>query len=338
MPRRQSGATEPPPPYAPPVQERTGVPRVSERLLAVGFVAVASVVLVLGWYLVTGTSGSLTVTSEPAGAQVLIDGEPQGVTPSTIRVRAGDHAMEIRSSGPSQFVSLRMEKGGQVSRFFELPVGTAPATLHVTTTPADAIVTVDGRVRGRTPFVIPGLNPGPHHVRVESAAISLERLVMLESGANGVLDLSLAAPAGSPNEGYGWLSVSAPVEMQAFERDRLVGWTRAGPWRLPAGLHDLELVGPTIGARLRKSVDVSPGRTVTIEVGLPPGLLSITAAPAADIEIDGEPVGAAPIVRRQVAVGQHDVVAKHPVLGERRLTVTIISGATLSIDVELRRK
>ena len=231
--------------------------------MVLALVLAAIAVVAVGWLVMTSAvaSGSLTVTSRPAGARILVDGAAQGVTPATVRVPAGDHVLEIHSAGPAQVVSLRIDKGEQVSRFFELPVGTAAASLHVTTSPAGVLVTVDGQPRGKTPVVVRNLNPGPHHVRIRRGSQSLERFIMLESGANGALALPLDPPGGTPTEGHGWLDVSVPVDVKALENGRLVGSTRAGPWQLTAGRHDLEFVNPSIGVYVKTAVDVLAGKT-----------------------------------------------------------------------------
>ena len=174
-------------------------------------------------------TGALSVTSRPAGAQVLIDGQPQGVTPLSLRLAPGEHTLEIHSAGPTQVMPLHIEKGRQIVRDFHLAVGAAPATLRVDTKVAGARVLIDGRVRGRSPAVVAGLNPGTHSVRVERGSQSTERTVMLESGVNGMLSLPIeSAPAGSSGKD-GWVSVAAPIEIKGYEEGRMIGSSRAVP-------------------------------------------------------------------------------------------------------------
>jgi serine/threonine-protein kinase len=284
-----------------------------------------------------GPSGLVTVTSKPPGAQFLLNGEPRGVTPATLRVPAGLHVLEIRSSGPAQVMALRLEEGGEVARFFDLPVGTAAATLRVDTTPPGARVLVDGRPRGRSPLTVSGLNPGPHTVRIERSPHWVERGVTLEAGARAVLAVPLDAPKAGPSEGHGWLTLSAPVELRVSANGREVGTTRAGPLQLPAGRHELEFANDLLGVRVTQSVGIINRRTTAVDLEIPPGELSITATPSAHITIDGESAGAAPIVKRRLNAGQHDIVADHPQLGERRMIVTLAAGAPLALAIDFGR-
>lgn len=45
------------------------------------------------------TTGTLVVDSNPTGAQILIDGAARGVTPATVMLAAGTHAIELRGGG-----------------------------------------------------------------------------------------------------------------------------------------------------------------------------------------------------------------------------------------------
>ena len=329
-------------------RQKPPAPVSRRRRMGWGQAAIAALVLVglaeivtIGWRMVArpseADSGALTVTSKPAGAQFLVDGEPVGVTPATVRVRDGLHALEIRSGGPTQVMALRIDKGRDVSRFFDLPVGTAPASVRVESKPGGARVLVDGRVRGRSPVTITGLNPGQHAIRVERGSQFLQHDVMLESGGASYLNLELEALSAEPTEGHGWLAVSMPVELQAYEKGRLVGTSRAGPWQLEAGSHEIEFINQSLGVRLRRTVDVPPGKTATIDLAVPSGLLSISSSASAEIQIDGETAGTAPIVNRPLTAGQHDIVARHQELGERRLSVTIAAGTSVSVKVDFRR-
>jgi hypothetical protein len=318
--------------------------RMERRHVAIGILLLVGLaeVIAIGWRFANRPSqtavGTLTVTSTPSGAQFLVDGEPVGVTPSTVQIPEGIHALEIRSGGPTQVVALRIDKDRDVSRFFDLPIGTSPASVRIDTKPSGARVLVDGKVRGRSPLSVAGLNPGQHTVRVERGPQFLQVDVMLESGAQRSLPLEFEPLASEPTEGHGWLAVSMPVELQAYEKGRLVGTSRAGPWQLEAGSHEIEFINQALGVRVRRTVDVAAGKTATLDVPVPSGLVSVSTTTSAEIQIDGDTVGTAPIVNRPLAAGQHDIIARHAELGERRLSVTVSAGTALSVKIDFGRR
>ena len=68
---------------------------------------------------------------------------------------------------------------------------------------------------------------------------------------------------------------------------------------------------------------------------LPLGSLSINAEPWAEVWIRGEKIGDTPMANVPLAIGTHQVVLKHPELGERvqEVTITGKQGARVSVDL-----
>jgi len=71
-------------------------------------------------------------------------------------------------------------------------------------------------------------------------------------------------------------------------------------------------------------------------VGL--GSLSINATPWADVWIDGQSAGQTPIANLQVTLGGHEVLFRHPQLGERRQTVVVNGQSPTRISMDLRTR
>ena len=71
---------------------------------------------------------------------------------------------------------------------------------------------------------------------------------------------------------------------------------------------------------------------------MPTGVIALNAVPWAEVWIDGEKIGETPIGNLSIAIGAHDVVFRHPELGEQHHTamVTLKNPARLSVD--LRKK
>jgi len=54
--------------------------------------------------------------------------------------------------------------------------------------------------------------------------------------------------------------------------------------------------------------------------------------------IDNKRVGETPIGNITVPIGAHEVLFRHPELGERRMSVTVSVGEPLKVGVDLRSK
>ncbi len=81
-------------------------------------------------------------------------------------------------------------------------------------------------------------------------------------------------------------------------------------------------------------MDVLAGKTVSTTPPLPMGSVSINALPWADVTVDGHAVGSTPIGNLPLSIGRHDIVWRHPQLGERRQTVTVIADAVLRVGAD----
>lgn len=104
------------------------------------------------------------------------------------------------------------------------------------------------------------------------------------------------------------------------------------------GRHELEIVNEALGYRATQGVFVSPGQTSVVRLDWPKGALALNALPWADVFIDGKLIGETPIGNIAVPIGPHEIVFRHPDLGEHRVTHTVTLGAPARLSVDLRKK
>jgi serine/threonine-protein kinase len=102
-------------------------------------------------------------------------------------------------------------------------------------------------------------------------------------------------------------------------------------------VYNLRLVNEAAGVDITRRVTIERGQTARLQVALPPGMLSINAVPWAAVSVDGRDVGETPLGAVELSAGPHVVVFAHPQLGERRQQVTVRSGDTTRVSVDLRR-
>jgi hypothetical protein len=282
------------------------------------------------------TTGALTVGTDPAGISVVIDGTSRGVTPLNVELPPGEHVLELVTGSENRRVPVTITAGGQVSQFFELRTAAAEyGELMVRTDRPGVSVTVDGNPAGRTPVSVPDLTPGTHTVVLQNETGSVTENVVIESGRTASLVVSMAASA---TNAAGWISVSAPTDVQVFENGRLLGSSRIDRIMLPVGRHELEIVNETLGYRSTHRVQVAAGQTASIRPAWPQGTLALNAIPWAEVWIDGELVGETPIGNVSLPIGVHEVVFRNPELGERRSSVTVTVGKPTTVGVDLRSK
>jgi hypothetical protein len=131
------------------------------------------------------------------------------------------------------------------------------------------------------------------------------------------------------------VSIAAPGDVQVLENGRLLGSSRVERIMLPVGRHNLEFVNEALGYRTQQTVYVVGGDVVPVKLRWPQGTVALNAVPWAEVLIDGQPVGETPIGGLTLPIGVHEVVFRHPELGERRASVTVTVGKTTTLGVDL---
>jgi hypothetical protein len=283
--------------------------------------------------------GTLVVNTDPAGAPVIVDGTARGVTPLTLELAPGPHELLIvGTDGEPRVIPLNIAAGSTVAQTIELSNKAAARTgeLMIRSDPPGARITIDGAPIGITPFMIDGLTPGTHTVTLTSEAGTASQDVVIEAGMSASLLVPLSPAQGVPVSG--WISVSAPVEVQVFEEGRLLGTSRSDRIMVSAGRHVFEIVNEALSYRATQSVVVSPGKVAAMAPDWPKASLALNAAPWAEVWINGESVGETPIGKLLVPIGWHQIVFRHPQLGEQTVRATVTGGAPARVSVDMSKR
>ena len=177
----------------------------------------------------------VTVTTEPAGAQVLVDGQPRGTTPATLELDAGSHRIELRQAGFKPWVTDVQVVANEPQTLGPVRLGLPDGTLVVRTEPAGASVSVGGAYRGRAPLTI-DVRPGAPLALVatrEGYEPATSQLTVA-SGERREVQLTLAPI-------FGEVTVQAePVGAEVLANGRALG--KAGQaFRLPAARQEIEV-------------------------------------------------------------------------------------------------
>jgi hypothetical protein len=287
----------------------------------------------------SGSSGTLEIGTNPDGVAVFIDGTNRGATPLTVSLSPGAHVVELVTDSDRRKVPVTMKAGAHMSHFIEMPKSPAGlGDLQVRTDPSKAMVTVDGKPVGRSPVTVKGLTAGIHRVVLENESGSFSDDVVIEAGATASLVVPMTKQPAVGANVSGWIAISAPADLQVFEGGRLVGSSRTDRIMVAVGRHDFELVNEALGYRSTRTVDVSAGQVATVKPDWPRGAMAVNALPWAEVSIDGERVGETPIGSVQLPIGTHEIVFRHPNLGERRTTATVTTGAPTRVSMDMRAK
>jgi eukaryotic-like serine/threonine-protein kinase len=102
-------------------------------------------------------NGTVSITSEPPGAEILVDGMPHGRTPLRIELPARPHELGAQlDDWPAEQQSLAVQ--GRHENFAHFVF--ANGSVKITSAPGGATVIASGRELGKTPLVIEEVKPG----------------------------------------------------------------------------------------------------------------------------------------------------------------------------------
>ena len=283
-------------------------------------------------------SGNLTVDTRSVPSEVIIDGERRGVSPLTVSLPPGAHTLTVKSDHDERVVPLTIAAGADVTQYFDMKAA-APAValgqVFVTTDPPGARVAIDGRPQGTAPLTVSDLTANQHKVTVTGAAGSAERTVQVTAGSTASVVFSLSKVSSGPVGG--WLSLSAPFDVQVAENDEVIGTSGTSRIMLAAGSHNLLITNRSLGYQDTRKIDVAAGKTVAIKVDAPKASVSVNARPWAEIVLDGNSVGQTPISNLMVSLGSHELVFRHPQLGERKQTVVVSASGPNRMAVDFTK-
>lgn len=308
------------------VAEKAGYERLSEQFI-VKFGSESEL-----YYPMRKLPGVLTIRSDPAGADVLINGKAVGRTPverielaagiheiniAAERYKPADHTVEIEGMEKRQTLEIRLQPGW--------------GTLLVASVPDAASVMINKTLAGTTPYrgeimeghhkvVIrkEGWKSASFEVDVKASALTRLPLVRLKK-LDGIIELK-TQPSGALVTVNGEFRGRSPIRLEV-ESERA---------------HDLRLTKPGYG-NVTKTVSVKPGASRSIDLKLEAkyGTLFITARPSgARLKVDGKALGRA-VRRLRLPATPHKIEISHPGYQTYVTTVTPQPGLASKLDIKL---
>jgi PEGA domain len=205
--------------------------------------------------------------------------------------------------------------------------------LVIRSEPAGAQVVINGRPYGVTPLRLVNVVPGEHNIELRRDGTEVRQTVRVEPGVT----VSVVAPLKTDGRASGWVAIDSPIEIDLFEGGSLLGTSRSRQIMVHAGTHNIQFVNEPTGFQHTQQVRVEAGKVERIAVELPRSTINVNATPWAEVWIDGKSVGETPIGNLSIAIGPHEVVFRHPELGEKVMSAIIKVGVPTRLTADLRR-
>lgn len=215
-------------------------------------------------------TASLAVRTEPAGAEVFLDGRRLGVSPVTVpAIDAGEHLVVIRHEGRTIRHAARVAAGESVSVVVPIPPAPAAAasparaagdgSLRVVA-PVELRVSREGRLLGTSEMARIPIAPGTHTVALsnEAAGYRITKTVTVSPGRTTTVEVDV------PEEP---VAINAIPWAEVFVDGRPVGETPLGTLRLALGPHVVVLRHPRFGEKTVNTL-IKAGEPARISVDM----------------------------------------------------------------------
>ena len=168
------------------------------------------------------------VTSDPAGARVLVDGRPRGVTPITVTdLTPAEHALVLESPSGSvrRSVTIVANETAQVAESIFAGWVSVLSPFDVAIAEGTRGIQLDDRNQAM-------LGPGPHELHIENRALGYEVLRKVFVKPGEITALSIAPPRST-------ISVTATAPASVWVDGSRVGETPIAELPLELGTHDV---------------------------------------------------------------------------------------------------
>lgn len=276
-------------------------------------------------------TGSLTVTSNPTDAIVILDGYNSAATPHIFTgLTTGYHTVEVDYPGYEAYIThIYIDNGASMEVDANLVPLVNYGSLFVDSTPQGADVYVDGNYEGTSPLIVTSLSEGPHQLELHLAGYevltSMENVV---AGQARVLNLVLVPYSSSSGDGSIDITSNLPGALVYLD-GIYKGSTQSGnSFNLIAvspGLHTILLNVPGY-TDFTQTVQVNAGQissvnaVFTLSPAVPQGkttpaqttgsIIATSVPSGGQVYVDNQFRGIAPVTIYNVATGTHIINMK----------------------------
>ena len=210
------------------------------------------------------TYGTIDITTDPQGANILIDGVEVGVTPKTIpNLETGSHNLILNYPGYERLQKRIMVEDGKTIPISEYLVPKT-GSLSILSDPIGATVYLDNFVKGQTPLDIPELPVKDYMIRLELKDYQmLERRVTVQYAENTTQKYSLDPLPGKLNV------FTSPARATIIIGGERYTSSSSGiaTIELPVGQYRIEISKDGYGP-LEKQVSIKPNDFGTLDINL----------------------------------------------------------------------
>jgi len=238
-------------------------------------------------------TGTVTVTSNPTGAQVYVDGNYQGKTPMTVTLYPGSHTFRLSLSGYNDYVTtVNVNAGSSQTINAVMPPGSF-GTVNIISLPG-AMVSIDSAQQGKVPssgsLTLNNVNAGNHLFKVTASGYNdWMNTVYVQPNVVTSINAVLTplGPTPTPTSGTGTIQLtSTPTGAEIYVDNLFKGYSPATLTGITAGQHEV-LLRYTGYVDYTQTVIVGAGQTTPLTVSMQPAPTPTPASPLSPVFLIG---------------------------------------------------
>jgi len=215
-------------------------------------------------------------------------------------------------------------KTGEVAPDMTVVTNGPAGELRVESTPDGARVMLDGKDSGLTPVTLNNVPAGRHSLVLEGENGTVRRTVRVQAGERTIARYEITG---------GYIAITSKFPVEVYENKKRVGISSDGHIAMAPGRHQIMLVNNRFNYRADAELTVKAGDVTSYTVEVPMGVLVVNTAAGAEVFVDGERIGAAPLGPIPAAIGTHQVLVRHADHGERIQPVDVTPGKPVELSV-----
>jgi len=205
--------------------------------------------------------GTISFSSVPSGATVLIDGKEHGQTPLSLELLSGDHQVVMtREFFSRSLLDIKVMAGRSETHLVTLQ--SLPGHLQIISSPVKGAVSIDKKYQGMTPLTVTLSSVDKHEIVLSAPGYkSVSETLVLKPGEEQKLDLSLEQERGTV-----YLTTNPADARVIIDGTR---YSATGKLRLSTQSHRIEVsspgyipesrtILPRIGFSQQISIDLRP--------------------------------------------------------------------------------
>jgi hypothetical protein len=133
--------------------------------------------------------------------------------------------------------------------------------------------------------------------------------------------------------GPGFLTAFSRIPMDVYADGKRIGSTEDGQLLIAGGTHQVEFVSDRFRYRAMASLTIPAGHVLPYTVALPSADVRVVTAAGAEVWIDGERVGVAPLGTIHVPIGTREIAVKGSDGAEKRQVVELRMGEAIEVSM-----